>query len=419
MHIPRDFYLQELLKRRHNGMVKIVTGLRRCGKSYLIFNIWRDYLLKEGVPPAQIISLSLEDLNLRHLLDPYAMLSYVKSQIQADRGWHYLLIDEVQLLERFVEVLLSLMHVPNLDIYVTGSNARFLSVDVVTEFRGRGDEVHLYPLSFAEYLPFTRTDRYQSFNDYLVFGGLPMILSMQDESQKTAYLEAQLKSTYLKDIIERHGITRTLELDHLLSILASTIGSLTNPSRIQQTFSSVLKSQLSFNTVKQYLDFFEDSFLVSQAKRFDIKGRRYVGSPVKYYFEDTGVRNAALNFSQSDEYTHLMENAVYNELRKRGYAVDVGQVYRRVREQGGARQSQTLEIDFVARRGSHSYYLQSAYHLAGEGKTAQEKLPLLCAGNSFKKIVVTADAVSPTQDLNGITTINIYDFFLKENSLEL
>lgn len=417
MEIRRDKYLNDLINRMHNGMIKVVTGIRRCGKSYLIFNIFMSYLREQGVPESHIIAIELDQRKNRKYRDPDVILEYIESRITDDEQY-YILLDEVQMLQEFEEVLNTLLHVRNADIYVTGSNSKFLSKDVITEFRGRGDEVHIYPLTFGEFMQVYEGDIYHGWAEYVVYGGLPLTVIMKTEEQKISYLTRLFEETYLKDIIERHHIEKTQELEDLINILASAIGSLTNPPKIAATFKSSMQSSISMNTIRQYIECLEDAFIISKANRYNVKGRKYIGTPLKYYFEDIGLRNARLGFRQIEE-THLMENIIYNELRSRGYSVDVGIVEKRGINEEGKDVKKQLEIDFIANLGSKRYYIQSAFHMPTEEKCRQEKASLLTVKDSFKKIVIVKDVVSVTRDEYGITTMSIYDFLLKENSLEL
>ncbi len=417
MNITRDKYLNELINRMNNGMIKVITGIRRCGKSYLLFNIFKKYLLEQGVLNSHIIEIELDQRKNKKYRDPDIMLDYIESMIEDD-GQYYILLDEVQMLNDFEEVLNSLLHIRNVDIYVTGSNSKFLSKDVITEFRGRGDEIHIYPLTFKEFMQVYEGDVYHGWADYVVYGGLPLTVTMKTETQKINYLTNLFNETYLKDIIERHHIEKTQELEDLINILASAIGSLTNPSKIEATFKSVLQSNVSLNTIRQYIEYLEDAFIISKAYRYNIKGRKYIGTPLKYYFEDVGLRNARLGFRQIEE-THLMENVIYNELRSRGYAVDVGVVEKRVVQDDSKFIRKNLEIDFIANLGSRRYYIQSAFSMPTLEKKEQEKASLIDVKDSFKKIIIVKDVVNVTRDEDGITTMSIYDFLLKENSLEL
>ena len=417
MNIKRDKYLNDLINRMHNGMIKVVTGIRRCGKSYLLFNIFKNYLLEHGVITSHIITIELDQRKNKKYRDPDTILDYIESLIEDDEQY-YIMLDEVQMLQEFEEVLNSLLHIRNADIYVTGSNSKFLSKDVITEFRGRGDEIHIYPLTFKEFMEVYDGDMYRGWAEYVVYGGLPLTVTMKTEEQKISYLTNLFKETYLKDIIERHHIEKTQELEDLVNILASAIGSLTNPPKIEATFKSAIQSTISLNTIRQYIEHLEDAFIINKANRYNVKGRKYIGTPLKYYFEDVGLRNARLGFRQVEE-THLMENIIYNELRSRGYTVDVGVVEKRGTDENGKEYKNQLEIDFVANLGSKRYYIQSAFSMPTEEKRIQEKASLVNVNDSFKKIIVVKDVVNVTRDEDGITTMSIYDFLLKENSLEL
>lgn len=417
MDIKRDKYLNDLINRMHNGMIKVVTGIRRCGKSYLLFNIFENYLLEHGVTASHIITIELDQRKNKKYRDPDTILDYIESLIEDDEQY-YIMLDEVQMLQEFEEVLNSLLHIRNADIYVTGSNSKFLSKDVITEFRGRGDEIHIYPLTFKEFMEAYDGDMYRGWAEYVVYGGLPLTVTMKTEEQKISYLTNLFKETYLKDIIERHHIEKTQELEDLVNILASAIGSLTNPPKIEATFKRAIQSTISLNTIRQYIEYLEDAFIINKANRYNVKGRKYIGTPLKYYFEDVGLRNARLGFRQVEE-THLMENIIYNELRSRGYTVDIGVVEKRGTDENGKEYKNQLEIDFVANLGSKRYYIQSAFSMPTEEKRIQEKASLVNVNDSFKKIIVVKDVVNVTRDEDGITTMSIYDFLLKENSLEL
>lgn len=417
MEIKRDKYLQDLINRMHNGMIKVVTGIRRCGKSYLLFKLFKNYLLDQGIPADHIITVELDLRRNRQYREPDAILDYIDSLI-TDDGQYYILLDEVQMLADFEEVLNSLLHIDNADLYVTGSNSKFLSKDVITEFRGRGDEIHIFPLTFKEFMEGYDGDIYHGWAEYVIYGGLPLTVTMKTEEQKVNYLTNLFKETYLKDIVERHNIEKVHEMEDLVNILASSIGSLTNPPKIEATFKSLIHSDISLNTIRQYIEYLEDAFIVSKANRYDVKGRKYIGTPLKYYFEDVGLRNARLGFRQIEE-THLMENIIYNELRSRGYSVDVGVVEKRTINAAGKAERKQLEIDFIANLGSKRYYIQSAFSLPTKEKLAQETASLVSVNDSFKKIIIVKDVVNVTRDEKGITTMSIYDFLLKENSLEL
>lgn len=417
MEIRRDIYLKKLINRMHNGMIKVVTGIRRSGKSYLLFTIFKDYLLSEGVDEDHIISIELDRLENKKYRNPYVILEKIRSQL-IDSKDYYIFLDEVQLLDQFEDVLNSLLHIKNVDVYVTGSNSKFLSKDIITEFRGRGDEVHVYPVSFREYMTVFNGDKYEGWSSYVRFGGLPLTVTMNSDEQRVEYLTRLFEETYIKDIIERNHIEKKQELNDLINVLASGIGSLTNPSKIVATFNSVIQSDISLNTVRSYIEYLEDAFIISEANRYDVKGRKYIGTPLKYYFEDVGLRNARLGFRQVEE-THLMENIIYNELRVRGFSVDLGVVMKRKRTKAGVQEKKQLEIDFIANQGSRRYYIQSAFSIPDEEKREQEKASLINVGDSFKKIIIVKDVVKPWHDDDGILTISLYDFLLDEKSLEL
>lgn len=417
VNIARDKYLRDLINRMNNGMIKVVTGIRRSGKSYLLFKLFYEYLLSQGVLESHIIKIELDQRKNRIYRDPDVILDYIETLIEDDKQY-YILLDEVQMLNDFEEVLNSLLHISNVDIYVTGSNSKFLSKDVITEFRGRGDEIHVFPLTFKEFMQVYDGDMYRGFADYIVYGGLPLISTMKTETQKVNYLTNLFNETYLKDIIERNHIEKTQELENLINVLASAIGSLTNPPKIQATFKSSIGSAISINTIRQYIEYLEDAFIISKAQRYNVKDRKYIGTPLKYYFEDIGLRNARLGFRQVEE-THLMENIIYNELRYRGYSVDVGVVEKREMSENGKQIRKALEIDFVANLGSQRYYIQSALSMPTPEKQIQEKTSLINVADSFKKIIIVKDIVNVKRDENGIVTMSIYDFLLKENSLDL
>lgn len=417
MEIKRDRYLKALKVRMHNGMIKVITGIWRCGKSYMIFHIFKNFLLESGVAEDHIITIELDQRKNKELRNPDHILDYIDERIK-DSEQYYILLDEVQMLEDFEEVLNSLLHIGNVDVYVTGSNSKFLSKDIITEFRGRGDEIHIYPLSFKEFMEAYDGDQYKGWADYVTYGGLPLTVTMQTEEQKIQYLSTLFDETYIKDIVERNRIDRIQELNDLINVLASSIGALTNPTKIEGTFRSVIQSNISVNTIRQYIEYLKDAFVITEAQRFDVKGRKYIGTPVKYYFEDVGLRNARLGFRQVEE-THLMENIIYNELRMRGFKVDVGVVQKRERDAEGVTAKKQLEVDFVATLGSKKYYIQSAYSLPDAEKIKQEKASLISINDSFKKIIIVKDVINVRHDEDGVEYINIYDFLLQENSLEL
>lgn len=428
MEVRRDLYLDRLIARMHNGMVKVITGIRRCGKTYLLFNLFGDYLRDtEGVDDAHIIELALDAEENAQYRNPAALNEHIKSRIIDKNAQYYVLLDEVQYAisdeelkgnepPRLYGVLNGLLRMRNVDVYVTGSNSKLLSSDVMTQFRGRGDEVRVRPLSYSEFMQGFDGDKYEGWAEYVVFGGMPAILSMRTDEQKSRYLERLFTETYLKDVIARNGVEKTQELEDLVDVLASSIGALTNPPKIEATFKSALKSSISANTIVSYIGYLEESFLISEARRYDVKGRKYIGSPKKYYFEDVGLRNARLNFRQVEE-THIMENIVYNELCARGYSVDVGSIEKTVRSDGKVVRKQ-LEVDFVANLGSRRCYIQSALHLPDPEKERQEKASLIAVPDSFKKIVLVRDVVKPTYDERGILTMSVYDFLLDSRSFD-
>lgn len=417
MKIKRDIYLDRLIRREKNGLIKIVTGVRRCGKSYLLFNLFHNYLLEKGVREDHIIEIALDDRSNKELRDPDNMLKYVKERI-VDKDTYYIILDEVQLLAEFEDVLNSFMHIRNADVYVTGSNSKFLSSDLVTEFRGRGDEIRIYPLSFREYCSVYEGSADEAWDDYFTYGGLPLILSRETTEEKAEYLMSLFQKVYLSDIIDRHKVRHQEELDELVDILASAVGSLTNPLKLANAFKSVKKKTISDKTLKKYMDYLMDAFLVSKAVRYDIKGRKYIGSPAKFYFEDVGLRNARLNFRQMEE-NHIMENIIYNELRIRGYHVDVGLVEQFGKNSENKTTKKQLEVDFVVTRGSEKYYIQSAFAMNTEGKRGQEERPMNAIGDSFKKIIVVRDNIKVRRNDMGIVTIGVRNFLLDEHSLSL
>ena len=419
MNIERPIYLQRLIDRRHNGMIKIITGLRRSGKSYLLFTLFCQYLKEQGIDDTQIIKLDLENIYNERYRKPLPLLEYIGQRV-TDTREYFILIDEIQLLDRFEEVLNTLLKNPQLDVYVTGSNARFLSKDVVTTFRGRGDELRIHPLSFSEYMsvkpdaPFLETH----LNEYVLLGGLPQTVTMPTEQQKKSYLQQLFSNTYLIDIKERYSIRNDDDLEELIDVMASSIGSLTNPQKIANTFRSEKRSTITRDTVKTYLDYMQDAFLIERAVRYDIKGRKYIDTPAKYYFEDLGLRNVRLNFRQT-EHTHLMENLIYNELRMRGYSVDVGQVTQNTKNANGISERKQLEVDFVCNRGQDRIYIQSAYALPSEEKTEQELRSLKQIKDSFQKVVIVGGMQPTFRNDDGILILNIFDFLLNRGGQKL
>ena len=419
MNIERPIYLQRLIDRRHNGMIKIITGLRRSGKSYLLFTLFCQYLKEQGIDDSQIIMLDLENIYNERYRNPLSLLEYISQRV-TDTQEYFILIDEIQLLDRFEEVLNTLLKNPQLDVYVTGSNARFLSKDVVTTFRGRGDEIRIHPLSFSEYMsvkpdaPFLETH----LNEYMLLGGLPQTVTMPTEQQKKSYLQQLFSNTYLVDIKERYSIRNDDDLEELIDVMASSIGSLTNPQKIANTFRSTKRSTITRDTIKTYLDYMQDAFLMERAVRYDIKGRKYIDTPAKYYFEDLGLRNVRLNFRQT-EHTHLMENLIYNELRMRGYSVDVGQVTQNTKNENGISERKQLEVDFVCNRGQDRIYIQSAYALPSEEKTEQELRSLKQIKDSFQKVVIVGGMQPTFRNDDGILILNIFDFLLNRSGQNL
>lgn len=429
MEIKRDFYLNKLISRKRNGLIKVITGIRRCGKSYLLNTIFYNYLLENNVDENHIIRFafdSADDLYLigeslmkvekeKRRVDPEKFMAYIRSKM-TDKGMYYLLLDEVQMLDCFESVLNGYLRKNNLDVYVTGSNAKFLSKDIITEFAGRGDEIHMYPLSFSEFMSVYQRDRYEGLSEYMLYGGIPLVVLRDDINDKTAALENLFSEIYIRDIYKRNGIRNQGELEDLLNILSSSIGSLTNPEKLKNTFRTVKKSKITSNTVKKYLNYLEDSFLIESAQRYDIRGRAYIETPKKYYFSDLGLRNARIHFRQFEQ-THAMENVIYNELRMRGYSVDVGVVTIAESKDGKAVRKQ-LEVDFVCNLGSARYYIQSAYSIPNEEKLLQEIRPFRKIDDSFKKIVITKDIVPKHYNEDGILTLNIYDFLLDPASIK-
>ena len=416
MEIKRDFYLNQLHIRENNGFIKIITGIRRSGKSYLVFKLFLNELLQRGIERNHIIDISLDKIENDFLREPHTLYNHIKNLIKDDKQY-YILLDEIQLVSRFHEVLISLLQIENADTYVTGSNSKFLSSDILTEFRGRGDEIRVYPLSFSEYLSTTKKSEEEVFDDYLIYGGLPQITSFQSEEQKMKYLTSLFQETYLKDIIERNHIRNNIELEDLLSILSSSVGSLVSPSKLENTFKTIAKSSITDKTIKNYISYLKDAFMIDSAIRYDIKGRKYINTPTKVYFTDIGIRNAVLGFRQIEE-THLMENIIFNELKHRGYAVDIGIIEVRGKTKLSQSAKKQLEIDFIARKGSKKYYIQSAFAMSSAEKEYFEKRPLLSINDSFKKVIIIGSYAKPRQDENGITTIGLRNFLKDASILE-
>ena len=413
MEIRRDIHLRRLIASQHNGLIKVVTGIRRCGKSYLLRVLFKNYLIENGVKENHIIELDLENRRNKKYRDPDTLIEYI-DELMIDSDMYYILLDEIQLVDEFEDVLNSYLSIRNADIYVTGSNSRFLSKDVITEFRGRGEEIHITPLSFAEFCSaHPKMESYKALQEYLTYGGLPYVCTEPDEQKKISYLQGLFEKTYLTDIKERYHIRGEEAMDDLLNVIASCIGGLTNPSKIENTFRSIKGVKLNQNTIKTYLEMLEDSFLITCCIRYDIKGRKYIDTPQKYYFEDLGLRNARIGFRQIEE-THLMENLIFNELRIRGYLVDVGVVPTRTKDADGAYRRSQLEVDFVCNRGSERIYVQSAYRLPSEEKRKQEMASLLKIDDSFRKIIITESLIKHHMDEYGLEWINVYDFLKSE-----
>ena len=417
MEIRRDIYLNKLISKKHNGLIKVVTGMRRCGKSYLLFNLFKEYLVNEGVNENHIIEIAFDSFENRKYRDPEVLFPYLMEKI-SDNEMYYVLLDEVQMLDDFESVLNSLGRKKNVDVYVTGSNAKFLSKDIITEFRGRGDEVHMYPLTYSEFMSVYDGDKQEGWRDYVLFGGIPLVLGFETADQKSDFLKSLFEETYISDIIGRNNIRNKAELEELLNILSSAIGSLTNPSKLSATFKSVKNKTISKETIIKYIDYLKDSFLIDSAIRYDIKGKKYINTPSKYYFTDLGLRNARLNFRQVEE-THAMENIIFNELKVRGYNVDVGVVVMNEVDKNGKKIRKQLEVDFVCNKGSKRFYIQSAYALPDKEKMEQEQRSLVNTGDGFKKIIITKDAVAPLYNDEGILVMSVYDFLLNPDSMEI
>jgi hypothetical protein len=417
MEIRRDIYLNKLISKKHNNLIKVITGIRRCGKSYLLFNLFKDHLIGEGVARDHIIEMAFDSFESKGYRDPEVLYPYLMEKI-TDNEVYYILLDEVQLLDDFESVLNSLGRKKNVDVYVTGSNARFLSKDIITEFRGRGDEVHMHPLTFAEFMSVYDGSREDGWRDYVLYGGIPLVLGFKTSEQKSDFLKSLFEETYISDITGRNHIRNKAELEELINILSSAIGSLTNPSKLSATFKSIKNKNISKDTITRYIDYLKDSFLVDSAIRYDIKGKKYINTPSKYYFTDLGLRNARINFRQVEE-THIMENIIFNELKVRGFNVDVGVVVMNEVDKSGKKIRKQLEVDFVCNKGSKRYYIQSAYGIPDKEKMAQEQRPLVNIGDGFKKIIVTKDAVAPLYNDAGVLVMNVYDFLLEQYSMDI
>lgn len=409
MEIKRDFYLNKLIQHKKNGLVKIITGVRRCGKSYLLSKLFRDYLLSHGVQSSHIIFLALDDYGNQKLQNPDQLYNFIKSSIIDDEDY-FIILDEIQLVDKFESVVNGFMHIPNADIYITGSNSKFLSSDIITEFRGRGDEIRVYPLNFSEFYSVYGGDFERAWIMYCNFGGMPLCLSMETQEDKAKYLTNLFETTYLADIISRNNLRGNAEIGELTNILASSIGSLTNPLKLSNTFGSVKNVKLSANTISTYIDYLQDAYLIEKAIRYDIKGKKYINTPAKYYFVDIGLRNARLSFRQQ-EYTHIMENIIYNEFRLRGYSVDVG-VVENITKENGTSTRKKFEVDFVVNIGDRRYYIQSAYNIPDQEKMAQEQASLLAINDAFRKIIIVNQPVLSGYNEDGILIIALSDFLL-------
>lgn len=416
MQIKREFYLQQLINGKQNGLIKIVTGIRRCGKSFLLFKLFKQHLLKAGVDAEHIIQIALDDIESADLREPLTLYKCIKAKMKDD-DLYYILLDEVQLVPRFEDVLNSLLRIDNADVYVTGSNSKFLSSDIITEFRGRGDEIHLYPLSLSEYCEGTGLSPAEAWKDYYTYGGLPHILTLETEKKKFDYLDNLFESVYLIDILERQRIKNKAEFEELVKIIASGIGAPTNPAKLANTFKSVKNVNIDPTTINRYLGYMQDAFLIEKSERYDVKGKKYIGSLAKYYYSDLGLRNVILALRQQEE-THIMENIIYNELRRRGCKVDVGMVEQRFVDDDGKWKRKQLEVDFVVNQGNQRYYIQSALALPNEDKRKQEMGSLLRINDSFKKMIIVKDDIKPWRDENGILTMGLLDFLMNADSLE-
>lgn len=417
MEIHRDIYLNKLISKKHNGLIKVVTGMRRCGKSYLLFNLFKEHLVEEGIGKGHIIEIAFDSFENKKYRDPEVLFPYLMERM-ADDDMYYILLDEVQLLEDFESVLNSLGRKKNVDVYVTGSNAKFLSKDIITEFRGRGDEVHMYPLTFSEFMSVYKGERSEGWRDYVLFGGIPLVLGFETADQKSDFLKSLFEETYISDITGRNNIRNKAELEELINILSSAIGSLTNPSKLSATFKSIKNKTISKDTIIKYIDYLKDSFLIDSAIRYDIKGKKYISTPSKYYFIDLGLRNARLNFRQVEE-TYVMENIIFNELKVRGFNVDVGVVVMNEVDKSGKKIRKQLEVDFVCNKGSKRYYIQAAYAIPDVEKLKQEQRSLINTGDGFKKIIITKDAVAPLYNDEGVLMMNVYDFLLNQDSMDI
>lgn len=415
MEIKRDYYLNQLIEAKNDKLIKIVTGIRRCGKSYLLNNIFYNYLINEGIDDNHIIKIALDDLDYEELLEPKNLSKYIKEKI-IDKKVYYVILDEIQLVKNFEGVLNGLLRIENIDIYVTGSNSKFLSTDIVTEFRGRGEEIRIYPLSYSEFMSVYNGDKLEGWTEYCTYGGLPLVVSMKNDERKMNYLKEQQKNVYINDVIERNNVKNDSELINLVEVISSGIGSLSNPKKISDTFKSTANISIDPKTISSYLKYLEEAFIIEKANRYDVKGKKYLSTPYKFYFSDIGIRNSFINFRQQEE-THIMENIIYLELKRRGFNVDVGVIEIKTTKENEYIYKQ-LEIDFIANKGNNKYYIQSALNMPSSEKIEQEERPLLKINDSFKKFIIVKDYIKRNRDENGIITMSIFDFLLDINSLE-
>lgn len=415
MEIKRDYYLNKLIDAKNDGLIKVVTGIRRSGKSYLLNTLFYNHLLENGIKDDHIIKVALDDSDNDELLIPKNLSKYVKEKI-IDKDVYYVILDEVQLVENFERVLNGLLRISNIDIYVTGSNSKFLSSDIITEFRGRGEDIKVYPLSYYEFMSIYKGDKFDGWIEYITYGGLPLVVTMNSDERKTAYLKEQQKNVYINDVVERNDIKNDVELVSLVEIISSSIGSLSNPKKLSDTFKSTAGLNIDPKTVSLYLKYLEEAFLIEKVERYDVKGKKYMNTPYKFYFSDLGLRNSFINFRQYEE-THIMENVIYLELRRRGYNVDVGIVEFRERKENELTYKQ-LEIDFIANKGNNKIYIQSAFNMPNEEKVNQEERPLLKVNDAFKKIIIVKDYIKRIRNENGIITMSIFDFLLDPDSLD-
>ena len=415
MQIKRDYYLNKLIDAKNDGLIKVITGIRRCGKSYLLNTLFYEYLLENDVPDDHIIKVALDDSDNEELLISKNLSKYIKDKI-IDKEIYYVILDEIQLVEKFEGVLNGLLRISNIDIYVTGSNSKFLSSDIITEFRGRGEEIKVYPLSYYEFMSVYHGDKLDGWVEYITYGGLPLIVSMGTDERKTAYLKEQQKNVYINDVIERNDIKNDAELVYLVEIISSSIGSLSNPKKLSDTFKSTAGLNIDPKTISSYLKYLEEAFIIEKTERYDVKGKKYMSTPYKFYFSDLGIRNSFINFRQNEE-THIMENIIYLELRRRGYNVDVGVIESKERKENEFTYKQ-LEVDFIANKGNNKIYIQSAFSIPDEEKRKQEERPLLKINDSFKKIIIVKDYIKRSRNENGIITMSVFDFLLDLNSLD-